>query len=137
MQKSERKTFMAAQSDSSFDLQSKTTFQSPGLMENFSTRRGLVSASSSKTVKDSSMVGSEATIDGVDRANVSSKIGEIGEIFPVGSEAITVEVGVTSVSSWIKTGERFSMRSYFQKLNRNFHFPRVSPGNVERVGSLE
>ena len=93
--------------------------------------------SSSKTVDNSSVVGSEATTAGVDRATVYSKIGERGERFPVGSEAITVKVVATSVSSRIKIGEGFSMRSYFQELKRNFHYPRLSPGNVERVGSLE
>ena len=29
------------------------------------------------------------------------------------------------------------MRSSLQKLNRNFHFPKVNPGDVERVGPLE
>ena len=67
---------------------------------------------------------------GVDRATNSSKIGERGEIFPMGSEAITVKVGVTIIFSWIKIGEGFSMRYYFQEINRNFHCPRVSPGNV-------
>ena len=60
------------------------------------------------------MVGSEATMNGVNRATISSKIGEIGERLRVGSEAIIVEVGVTSVSSWIKIGEGFSVISSFQ-----------------------
>ena len=67
-------------------------------MEYFSEGGGPVSASSSKTIEKSSMVGSEVTMAGVNRATISSKIGERGESFPVGSEAITVEVGVTSVS---------------------------------------
>ena len=83
------------------------------------------------------MVGSEATTVGVNRATVSSKVGERGEIFPAGSESITVEVGEMNVSSGIKIGEGFSMRSSFQELNRKFHYPRVSPVNVGLVGSLE
>ena len=83
------------------------------------------------------MVGSEGTTDGVDRADVSSKTDERGESFPVRLEAITVEVGTTSVSSVIKIGEFFPMRYSFQELNRYFHRPRVSPGNIGRVGSLE
>ena len=90
-------------------------------MEDLSAGEGSVSASSSKTVENHSMVGSEATMDGVERATIISKIGEIGERFHVGLEAIIVNVGVTSVSSWIKIGEGFSMRYYFQELNRNFH----------------
>ena len=83
------------------------------------------------------MVGSEATMNGVNRATISSKIGEIGERLRVGSEAIIVEVGVTSVSSWIKIGEGFSVISSFQEINRNFHCPRVGPENVGKVGFLE
>ena len=79
------------------------------------------------------MVGSETTADGFDRANVYSKIVERGEIFPVGLEAITVEVGATRVSSWIKILERLSMKYSFQELNSNFHCPILSAGNVGRV----
>ena len=75
---------MAARSDSCFVVWSRTNFQYPGLMDYFSAGVSSVSASSSKTVDHSYMVGSEATMSGVDRANVSSKIGEIGESFPVG-----------------------------------------------------
>ena len=59
------------------------------------------------------MVGSEANMAGSDRATISSKISEIGDSFPVGSEEIIVNVGVTSISSWIKIVEGFSMISYF------------------------
>ena len=41
---------------------------------------------------------------GFNKANVSSKIGEIGERFPVRLEAITFEVGTMSVSSGIQIG---------------------------------
>ena len=137
LQKSEITTFMAARSDSISMIQAKTAFQYPGLMEDFSVGGGSVSSPSSKTVDNSSMVGSEATTAGVDRENVSSKIGERGERFTVGLEEITVNVGETSVSYWIKIREGFSMRSSLQELNRNFHCPRVSPGNLGQVGSLE
>ena len=83
------------------------------------------------------MVGSEATKAGVNRAHISSKIGEIGESFPVGLEVITVKVGSTSVYSWNKIREGFPMISSFQEVNMNLHWPRVSPGNIGRVGSLE
>ena len=53
------------------------------------------------------------------------------------SEVITVKVGTSSVSYGIKIGEGFTMRSSFQKINRNFYCQRVSPGNVGQVGSLE
>ena len=58
----------------------------------------MVSTSISEIVEKNSMVGSETTMAGVDRATISSKIVERGEIFHVGSEVITVEAGVTSVS---------------------------------------
>ena len=45
---------------------------------------------------------------------VSSKIDEIGEIFQVRSEAITVEVSKTSVPSGIKVRKVFIMRYSFQ-----------------------
>ena len=61
-----------------------------------------MSDSSSKTVENYSMVGSEATMVGVTRATISSKIVERGEIFMVVLEAITFEVGVVIVSSWNK-----------------------------------
>ena len=128
---------MAGQSDSSFVVRAKTVFQSPGMMEDFPARGGSVSASNSKTVDNSSMVGSEAITAAVNKSNVSSKIGERGEIFTVRLEAITVEVGTTSISTGIKIGERFQMRYSFQELNSNFHCPRVSPVNVGQVGSLE
>ena len=48
------------------------------------------------------MVGSESAAARVDRANVSSKFNERGEIFPVMSESITVEVSTTRVSYGIK-----------------------------------
>ena len=73
----------------------------------------------------------------VDRETVSSKIGERGESFPMGLEAITIEVGLKGVFSWIEIGEGFSMVSSFQELNRNFYSRRVSPGSVGRVGYLE
>ena len=95
---------MDTRSDSSFDIWSNTTIQSPGLMEDLSAGEGSVSASSSETVENHSMVGSEATMDGVERETIISKIGERGESFHVGLEAIIVNVGVTRVSSWIKTG---------------------------------
>ena len=63
---------MAAQSNSSFVIWANSTFQYPGLMEDFSAGGGSVSDSSSKTVDNSFMVGSEATTAAVDRANVSS-----------------------------------------------------------------
>ena len=68
---------------------------------------------------------------------MSSKIGEGGERFPVESENIIVKVVATSVSPWIKIVEGFSMISYFQSLNRNFHCPRVSTRNVGRAELLE
>ena len=57
-----------------------------------------------KTVDNYSMVCTEATTAGVDRVNVSSKIGERVEKSPIGYKSITVEVGATRVSSWIKIG---------------------------------
>ena len=96
-----------------------------------------MSATSSKTVDNSYMVGSEATTAGVNIVDVYSKIGERGESFAVGSEEITVKVGATSASYGIKIGEGFPMRYYFQELNRNFHCPRVGPVNIWQVGSLE
>ena len=53
------------------------------------------------------MVGSEATMAGVNISTISSNIGERGERFPVRSESITIKFGVTIVSSWIKTEEGF------------------------------
>ena len=90
---------MDAQSDSIFVIRAKTAFKSPGLMEDFPAGGGggSVYTYSSETLDNSSMLGSEATTTGVDRANVSYKIGEIEEIFPVGLEVITVEVVATIV----------------------------------------
>ena len=95
---------MDARSDLNFVIRAKTAFQSPGLMEYFSSGGGSISATSSETVDNSSMVGSEETMAGVNRDNISSKIGEIGESFTTGLEAITVKVGATNLSSWIKIG---------------------------------
>ena len=69
---------MAAQSVLRFVIRAKTAFQYPGLMEDFSSGGGSVSASSSETMDNSSMLGSETTTAGADRANDSSKIGERG-----------------------------------------------------------
>ena len=70
-------------------------------MEDFPAEGGSVSTSSSKTVENYYMVGSEATTAGVYRANVFSKIVESRENFHMGLEAIIVKVGATSVSSWV------------------------------------
>ena len=75
--------------------------------------------------------------NGSNRVNVSSKIGNMGENFPVRLEAITVKVDTIIVSSVIKRREWFTMRYSFQKLWRNFHCPRVSPLNVGRVRFLK
>ena len=128
---------MDARFESNFLIRDKTAFQSTGLMEDFTAGGGSVSASNSKIVDNSTMGVSEATTTGVDRANVSSKIGERVEIFPVRSEAITVEVSTTRTSSGIKIEEGFPTRTSFQELNRSLNCSRVSPGNVGRVISLE
>ena len=107
---------MAAQSDSSFVIMAKTAFQYPGLLEVFQQGGGSVSATSSKIVDNSYMVGSEATTAGVNIVDVYSKIDEREESFAMGSEAITAKVGATSVSYGIKIGEGFPMRYYFQEL---------------------
>ena len=69
---------MDEQSDSRFVTRAKIVFQFPGLMDSFSAGGGSVSASSSETMDNSSMLGSETTTAGADRANDSSKIGERG-----------------------------------------------------------
>ena len=76
---------MAVRFNSIFAIQANNAFQYPGLMEDFSAGGVSVSASIYKTIDNLSMVGSEATTAGVDIKNVSSKIGERGESFPVGS----------------------------------------------------
>ena len=72
---------MDARSESNFLIRDKTAFQSTGLMEDFTAGGGSVSASNSEIVDNSTMVVSEATTTGVDRANVSSKIGEEKKYF--------------------------------------------------------
>ena len=114
MQKSERTAVMAARSDSIFVIQDKTDLQSPGLMENFPEVGGSLSASNSETVDNYTMVCLEVTTAGVNRINFSSKIGEIGEIFLVRLEGIIFKVGTTGVSSGIKIGKVFTVRSSFQ-----------------------
>ena len=80
------------------------------------------------------IVGSEAITSSTYTMSVSSKTDERGESFPMRPEEITAEVGTINISSGIvKIGEGFPMRSSFQKLNRNFHYPRVSTGNVGHV----
>ena len=58
LRKLEKLAVMAAQSDSSFVIQAKTAYQSTGFMEDFIAGGVLVSTSHSKTVDNSTMVGS-------------------------------------------------------------------------------
>ena len=76
---------MATWYNSRFVIRSKNAFEYPGLMEDFIAEGGSISASNYKTVDNSTIVSSEATMSWVEWESFSSEIDEMGESFPVRS----------------------------------------------------